>query len=146
MYACDRSSFPSDQEIDTTNLEFFQGDLSKPDTTSRIVKGCIARFGQAIDGLLNVAGVMDTNSSADTLTNEMWERNIMINLTAPVYLMREVIPYMLKAGSGSIVNVTSYAGLSGAVAGIAYTAAKHGLVRGFRAFWLSQARVLSGEW
>lgn len=58
----------------------------------------------------------------------------MINLTAPVYLMREVIPYMLKAGSGSIVNVTSYAGLSGAVAGVAYTAAKHGLVNGFHGF------------
>jgi len=44
-------------------------------------------------------------------------------------LMKEVVKIMLKhGGGGSIVNVASKAGLSGAVAGVAYTASKHGLV------------------
>jgi NAD(P)-dependent dehydrogenase (short-subunit alcohol dehydrogenase family) len=43
-------------------------------------------------------------------------------------MMTAVLPSMKNQQSGSIVNVGSYASLSGAVAGIAYTASKHGLV------------------
>ena len=77
---------------------------------------------------MNVAGVMDLNHSADTLEDEMWDRVIAVNLTAPVKLMREVLAVMKAQGSGSIANVCSKAGLSGASAGVAYTASKHGLV------------------
>ena len=77
---------------------------------------------------MNVAGVMDLNHSADTLEDEMWDRVIAVNLTAPVKLMREVLAVMKAQGSGSIVNVCSKAGMSGASAGVAYTASKHGLV------------------
>jgi len=71
---------------------------------------------------------MDTNNSVDTLEDQAWDRTIAVNLTAPVRLMREVVPVMIKNGGGSIVNVASKAGMSGAVAGVAYTASKHGLV------------------
>ncbi|KAK3082309.1 hypothetical protein LTS18_007865 [Coniosporium uncinatum] len=51
-----------------------------------------------------------------------------IDFTAPVYLMRAVLPFMQKQTSGTIFNVSSKAETSGAAAGITYTAAKHGLV------------------
>lgn len=73
---------------------------------------------------------MDGFQSVDTLTDEAWDRLIAVNLTAPVKLMREVLPVMKKVGSGSIVNVCSVAGTSGHFAGVAYTASKHGLVSG----------------
>lgn len=95
------------------------------------MKACVEKFGGRIDVLLNVAGIMDLNQSADTVEDEMWDRVIAVNLTAPVRLMREVLGVMKAQGSGSIVNVSSKAGLSGAAAGVAYTASKHGLVCSF---------------
>jgi short-subunit dehydrogenase len=54
-----------------------------------------------------------------------------INLTVPIRLMKAVLPFMKEQKGGAIVNVASKAGVSGASAGIAYTASKHGLVRPF---------------
>ncbi|KAL2826226.1 NAD(P)-binding protein [Aspergillus cavernicola] len=108
--------------------KFFQEDLSQEGTPGKVLEACTRAYGDRIDGLLNVAGVMDLNQSADSLSDTVWERCIAINLTAPVKLMREVIPIMKKRNKGSIVNVASKAALSGAVSGVAYTASKHGLV------------------
>ncbi|OOQ86836.1 short-chain dehydrogenase/reductase SDR [Penicillium brasilianum] len=110
------------------NYTFFAADLSHPESAKKAIAACIAAYGNRIDGLLNIAGVMDLNQSADTVTDDMWDRCIAINLTAPVKLMREVIPIMRLRGKGSIVNVGSKASMSGAVSGVAYTASKHGLV------------------
>ena len=66
----------------------------------------------------------------DTLTDTEWDRIIAVNLTAPVMLMRAVVPEFKKNGGGCIVNVASKGGTSGASTGVAYTAAKHGLVNG----------------
>jgi len=58
----------------------------------------------------------------------MWDRVLAINLTAPVMLSRAVIGVMLQQKSGSIFNVASKAGISGSVAGVAYTSSKHDTV------------------
>ena len=68
------------------------------------------------------------------MSDEMWEKVMAVNLTVPVKLMREVVGVMKtqgdgeKGNGGSIVNVSSKAGISGEVAGVAYTASKHALV------------------
>jgi len=110
------------------DFAFLSINLTKPNAAEEVVTACQKAFGGKIDILINVAGVMDLNCSVDTLDVATWEKNIAINLTAPVMLMRAVVPVMLKDGSGSIVNVASKAATSGSVAGVAYTAAKHGLV------------------
>jgi NAD(P)-dependent dehydrogenase (short-subunit alcohol dehydrogenase family) len=53
---------------------------------------------------------------------------LAVNLTVPVKMMREVLPLMKEKRDGVIVNVASTAATSGAVAGVAYTSSKHGLV------------------
>ncbi|GFF78861.1 NAD(P)-binding protein [Aspergillus udagawae] len=121
-------SSPPRSLIDHSNFRFVEGNLSLEPTPKRVVEACVKAFGGRIDGLLNIAGVMDLNQSVDSLSDTMWESCIAINLTAPVKLMREVIPIMRQQKSGSIVNVASKAALSGAVSGVAYTASKHGLV------------------
>lgn len=71
---------------------------------------------------------MDGFGAADSYTDKEWEKVIGINLTVPTRLIRASIPLMKTNGGGSIVNICSKASISGAVSGVAYTAAKHGLV------------------
>lgn len=114
-----------DSILENVNFKFVQCDLCHESAPDQIIEACTEAFGRRVDGLLNVAGVMDLNQSVDSLSDVMWERCIAINLTAPVKLMRAVIPIMREQRSGSIVNVCSKAALSGAVSGVAYTASEH---------------------
>lgn len=77
---------------------------------------------------MNNAGVMDVFAGAGETDDATWERCLRVNLTAPFLLTRAVLPSMLEAGGGSIVNIASEAGIRGAAAGAAYTASKHGVV------------------
>jgi NAD(P)-dependent dehydrogenase (short-subunit alcohol dehydrogenase family) len=68
---------------------------------------------------------MDSFQPVHELDDETWERVLNVNLTAVMRLTRAVVPLMLAAGYGSIVNVSSEAGLRGSAAGAAYTVSKH---------------------
>jgi NAD(P)-dependent dehydrogenase (short-subunit alcohol dehydrogenase family) len=78
---------------------------------------------------------MDSFSLVDTITDAEWDHVIAVNLTAPIKMMRDVLPFLQARKHGCIVNVSSKAGVSGAAAGIAYTASKHGLVSIFVRSW-----------
>lgn len=88
----------------------------------------LAAAGERIDGLANIAGVNDDFSPIHETSDEIWDRVIGINLTGVFKLTRAVVPAMLAAGPGSIVNITSEAGLRGNASGNAYTVSKHGVV------------------
>lgn len=109
------------------NFTFHQANLGAPSAVDDAIAACKARHGPRIDVLANVAGVMDHFCSVDTVKDAEWERVLTINLTVPVRMMAAVLPGMREQKSGAIVNVGSYSSLSGAVAGVAYTASKHGL-------------------
>jgi NAD(P)-dependent dehydrogenase (short-subunit alcohol dehydrogenase family) len=84
------------------------------------------RFGRA-DVLVNNAGI-SLLAPAEQTSAEAWQRVIDVNLTGPFLLCREFGGLMLSAGSGSIVNVASVAGLRGVSHRVAYNASKHGLI------------------
>ncbi|MDQ7808941.1 SDR family NAD(P)-dependent oxidoreductase [Amycolatopsis sp. A133] len=88
----------------------------------------LAAAGPRIDGLANVAGVVDDFSPAHEVSDELWRRVFAVNVDGTFRLIRAVVPAMLEAGSGAIVNVASEAALRGSAAGIAYTASKHAVV------------------
>jgi len=100
------------------------GDITKQDDIDSIVAAAEGR----IDALANVAGINDDFSPLHETTDAMWDRVIGINLTGGFKLSRAVLPLMLAAGRGSIVNVASEAGLRGNASGNAYTVSKHGVV------------------
>ncbi|KAJ6508588.1 hypothetical protein C8R45DRAFT_967864 [Mycena sanguinolenta] len=115
-------------DIQDASFAFEQMDLTHSDSPRALVEACQKKFGDKIDILLNVAGIMDTFASVATVTDAEFERVIAVNLTAPVRLMREVVQVMKANKHGVIVNVSSKAGMSGAASGLAYTASKHGLI------------------
>lgn len=84
--------------------------------------------GPRIDGLANVAGISDDFSPIHEVSDEVWQRVFAINVDGLFRLTRAVVPVMLEAGRGSIVNVASEAALRGSAAGVAYTASKHAVV------------------
>jgi NAD(P)-dependent dehydrogenase (short-subunit alcohol dehydrogenase family) len=95
-----------------------------------------ARYGRA-DVLVNNAGI-SLISPAELTTAEDFRRVLEVNLVAPFLLSKAFGTQMLAAGSGSIVNVASIAGLLGVADRAAYNASKHGLV--------GLTRTLAAEW
>ncbi len=86
--------------------------------------------GTRIDGLANIAGIMDGFEPTAEIADETWDRVLAVNLTAMMRLTRAVLPRMIERGAGSIVNVGSEAGQRGSAAGTPYTTSKHA-VNGF---------------
>ncbi len=100
------------------------GDITKPEDVERIVSAA----GGRIDALANIAGIMDDMTPLHEVSDAVWERVFAVNVDGMFRLTRAVLPLMLAAGRGSIVNVASEAGLRGSAAGLAYTASKHAVV------------------
>ncbi|QEO08863.1 SDR family NAD(P)-dependent oxidoreductase [Protaetiibacter larvae] len=100
------------------------GDITKQESVDAIV----AAAGSRIDALANVAGINDDFSPLHETSDATWDRVIGVNLTGTFKLSRAVIPAMLEAHAGSIVNITSEAGLRGNASGNAYTVSKHGVI------------------
>lgn len=104
----------------------FEGDISKAGDIDKMVDFTMDKYGR-IDILINNAGILDNFTALGDLSDELWEKVININLTAPMKLSRKVIPIMEKQESGNIINISSLGGLYGSRAGAAYTASKFAL-------------------
>ncbi|GAA2891588.1 hypothetical protein Acy02nite_14580 [Actinoplanes cyaneus] len=88
----------------------------------------VTAAGDRIDGLANVAGVMDDFTPVHETSDQIWQRVFAVNVDGVFKLTRAVVPVMLDARRGAIVNVASEAALRGNAAGVAYTASKHAVV------------------
>jgi NAD(P)-dependent dehydrogenase (short-subunit alcohol dehydrogenase family) len=97
------------------------GDITAEDGVQKIVDAAQGR----VDVLANVAGIMDGFLPTAEVDDKTWDLVFAINVTAVMRLSRAVLPLMIAAGSGAIVNVASEAALRGSAAGVAYTASKH---------------------
>ncbi|ANF97812.1 SDR family NAD(P)-dependent oxidoreductase [Paenibacillus bovis] len=104
----------------------FRHDVTSETDWIRVVDETIDRFGQ-IDILVNNAGVSNATSFLD-LTLEGWEKTMAINVNSVFLGQKYVIPHMIKSGGGSIINISSIAGLTGGSGTGPYTASK-GAVR-----------------
>lgn len=100
-------------------------------TDEAAVAACVAEvldWAGRIDVLCNNAGVLDTYNPAHEVTTDEWHDTLATNLTGPFFMARAVIPTMLAQGEGAIINVASTSAFSAAGGGVAYTAAKHGVL------------------
>jgi NAD(P)-dependent dehydrogenase (short-subunit alcohol dehydrogenase family) len=112
------------------------GDVSNEETVRRMLRDVMEGFGR-VDALVNNAGISAIVPAEET-TLANWDRTLAVNLTGPFLMSREFGKEMLRQGSGSIVNISSVAGLLGVSDRAAYNASKHGLI--------GLTRTLAAEW
>jgi meso-butanediol dehydrogenase / (S,S)-butanediol dehydrogenase / diacetyl reductase len=102
------------------------GDVSNIDDAKRMVEATVA-FGGKIDVLVNNAAI-DPGGTITDIDPELWRQVLAINLNGPFYLMKFAIPYMMKIGGGSIINIASLAGTRCLPGMPAYCSSKAGLI------------------
>jgi 3-oxoacyl-[acyl-carrier protein] reductase len=81
-----------------------------------------------IDILVNNAGITGGNGTTWELAPEVWRRVIEVNLIAPYLVCRAVVPHMIAAEYGRIVNIASVAGKEGNPNASHYSASKAGVI------------------
>jgi NAD(P)-dependent dehydrogenase (short-subunit alcohol dehydrogenase family) len=103
-------------------------DLAEISECQRVVDEAVAHHG-GVDILVNNAALSASGTSLLEVTPELYQRVVAVNLTAPFWLARAVVPIMIERGGGSIVNITSVAAMrgTGGRGNTAYAAAKAGL-------------------
>ncbi|MFX3632750.1 MAG: glucose 1-dehydrogenase [Candidatus Pristimantibacillus sp.] len=101
--------------------------VTSEEDVARMIDTAVQGYGK-LDILVNNAGIMDQMQTAESVTDEMWNKVIDINVTGPMRAIRIAIPLMKEQGHGVIINTASIGGLYGSRAGIAYTASKHAVV------------------
>lgn len=103
----------------------YRVDSGNGEEIKRFVHSIAARYG-TIDGLVNSAGIR-MDRTLLYMDDAEWDRVIDIDLTGVYRMTKAVIPYMLKAKKGRIVNISSVSGISGLSGQTNYSAAKAGL-------------------
>ncbi len=96
--------------------------------------------GGQIDVLVNNAGIAES-AALDRTSDEMWDRIMELDATAPFRVTRALVPAMVTAGWGRVINIASNAGVSGYGYTAAYCAAKHAMVGLTRALAIDLART-----
>ena len=116
------------KEIESKNVKCLAvyGDVSNYEDVEKFVKEIINEFGK-IDVLVNNAGITK-DMLLMRMKKEDFESVIDVNLIGTFNVTKNVIPYMMKARNGKIVNISSVVGISGNAGQTNYSASKAGII------------------
>lgn len=103
-------------------------DLSDTTSVAAAVGAVIARFGR-IDALCNLAGGFHMGEKVHEIPADKWDFMMELNAGSVLRMAQAVVPHMLKAGGGKIVNIGANSALSGKAEMGAYVAAKSAVIR-----------------
>lgn len=109
-----------------TKVKSYQSDASDYDAAQQLAADVIADFGK-IDILINNAGITRDNLML-RMSKDDWDIIIKVNLDSVFNLTKAVIKPMMKARSGSIINMTSVVGVKGNAGQANYAASKAGVI------------------
>ena len=93
--------------------EYWHLDVAKEEEVKKVFADVAREFGK-IDVLVNNAGISGVNKPTDEVTEEEWDKVMNVNVKGVFFCSKHAIPYMQKAGGGSIINLSSIYGLVGA--------------------------------
>jgi meso-butanediol dehydrogenase/(S,S)-butanediol dehydrogenase/diacetyl reductase len=102
------------------------GDCCADLDTQKMVQAALGISGR-LDILVNNAAI-EANKNVVDMDAAVWRQMLENNLTGPFLMMKAAIPFMVAGGGGSIINVSSLAGVRAVPGGPAYCATKAGLI------------------
>ncbi|HMO73461.1 MAG TPA: SDR family NAD(P)-dependent oxidoreductase, partial [Paracoccaceae bacterium] len=114
-------------EAEGHDVAFWPVDVADEAAVKSAIDAAAARFG-GLHVLVNNAGISGSPSPTDQVTEAEWDRVQAVNVKGVFFGTKHAIPHMRAAGKGSIINLSSIAGLIG-VGGIAPYHASKGAVR-----------------
>jgi meso-butanediol dehydrogenase / (S,S)-butanediol dehydrogenase / diacetyl reductase len=101
-------------------------DVADPDSVAGLI-GAVGAAGERIDILANVAGVLTIANVADLPVAD-WDRIMSVNVRGVFLMSQAVLPVMMEAGAGAIVNISSAAGKDGVAGGAHYSSSKFAVI------------------
>ncbi len=107
---------------DGSSCVYLHHDVTQEDDWAVVLTESLQAFGQ-VDVLVNNAGIFERGSVLDT-TLPMFEKTMDINVTGVFLGMKTFAPHMVQRKTGSIINISSVAGLNGTPGFLAYGASK----------------------
>ena len=110
---------------DGCNVEIYKADVSKREEAKKLVSCAKEKFGE-IDILINNAGIDKWQLFTD-ITDEDWDEIISCNLNSAFYMTQEVVKDMIHNKKGTIINISSIWGITGASCEVAYSVSKAGM-------------------
>lgn len=119
-----------------------RGNVGSDKACQRIVREAVNRFGR-LDFLVNNAGATKfvAHDDLDGLTSTDFRDIYQVNVIGPYQMIRAALPHLKAAGGGSVVNISSVAGVMGTGSSVAYAASKGAL----NTMTLSLARALGPD-
>jgi NAD(P)-dependent dehydrogenase (short-subunit alcohol dehydrogenase family) len=117
---------------------FARADVACAGDCRRVVERTVKEFG-GIDVLFNNAGII-RRASAVEISEEDWDRVMAVNVKSIFFMCREIIPIMVAAKGGSIINTASGWGLAGGARAAAYCASKGAVVLMTKAMAIDHGR------
>jgi meso-butanediol dehydrogenase / (S,S)-butanediol dehydrogenase / diacetyl reductase len=110
------------------SVKICSADVSNEKDVERILKTALS-FGGGLNVLVNNAAIdQDPPAGVVDMDVAKWRRMLEVNLTGPFLMMKASIPHMIKAGGGSVINISSLAGLRCNSEMPAFCATKGGLI------------------
>lgn len=107
---------------------FLAANLLQPEQASQAVQTAVGRFGR-IDVLCNLAGGFRMGEAVHDTSSATWDFLFDLNARTVLHMARAVVPHMIQAGGGRIVNVGAFAAQKGAAQKGAYIASKSVVIR-----------------
>ncbi len=111
----------------STHAVFRHCNVTNEAEVEALVEAAVSEFGQ-IDVMFNCAGIVGAVGPMSTTPADEWKLTIDIMINGVFYGMKHASRHMKEAGSGSIISMSSTAGVMGGLGPHAYTAAKHAVV------------------
>ena len=102
-------------------------DLTDREDVAATIEAVEAETG-SIDVLVNNAGMVDARSKVEDFDDDLWDRDLSINLTGAYNITREVYPRMVEQEWGRLVHMSSVAGKDGGFGQLSYSTTKAGFI------------------
>jgi NAD(P)-dependent dehydrogenase (short-subunit alcohol dehydrogenase family) len=107
--------------------QIVEGDVSVPASCQAVVARTMKAWGR-LDILVNNVGITGPRGNAVEVDAEAWDSAMRVNVASMMLMAKYAIPEMIRSGGGSIINLSSVAGLSGGHPNLLYPTSKGAIV------------------